>query len=98
MTIDKTQGFSGSLARFAPAPKFRMSGAFQKVMGAASQVAGGAVGAAAGAVGAVDSQYMEMINKQQALQEQMMLVSMISNTAKTEHDTKMAPVRNLRVA
>lgn len=86
-------GSSGVL-RYIPQPKSRNSGVFQKLLGAAGDL----VSKGAGAVSGIDPQYSELINRQMELQQQMMLVSMVSNTEKTQHDTRMAPVRNLRVA
>ena len=46
----------------------------------------------------INFEYAELINKQMEMQEQMMLVSMVSNIEKTTHETKMAAVRNIRVS
>ena len=46
----------------------------------------------------INSEYAELINKQMEMQEQMLLVSMVSNIEKTTHETKMAAVRNIRVS
>jgi len=46
----------------------------------------------------LNGEYASLIEKQMEMQEQMMLVSMISNSEKTEHETRMAAVRNIRVS
>ena len=45
----------------------------------------------------VDPKYSSLIEKQLEMQEQMQLVSLYSNIIKSEHETQMAAVRNIRV-
>lgn len=89
------------LERFQPEPLSDSSINFQDVLSTVGNVAGSVLRSATGVsfstgVAGVDSDYAAILNKQIALQEQMMMVSMQSNLIKTEHETKMAPVRNLR--
>lgn len=92
---------STDLERFQPEPLSDSSINFQDVLSTVGNVAGSVLRSATGvsfstSVAGVDSDYAAILNKQIALQEQMMMVSMQSNLIKTEHETKMAPVRNLR--
>ena len=45
----------------------------------------------------IDPTYAALIEKQLAMQEQMQLVSLYSNIIKSEHETQMAAVRNIRI-
>jgi hypothetical protein len=45
----------------------------------------------------IDPKYSALIEKQLEMQEQMQLVSLYSNIIKSEHETHMAAVRNVRV-
>lgn len=78
----------GDYARFIPEPKSGLD-TFQSVARAVSTIAGGLVG--------IDPEYRSLIEKQLQLQEQMQRVSMESNLARTEHETEMTPIRNLRL-
>ena len=82
---------SGSqLQRIMPEPKSNLA---QTLFSAAKGlVEGGA------SLSGIDSKYSSLIEKQMEMQEQMMLVSLVSNVEKTRHETRMAPVRNLRVS
>ena len=46
----------------------------------------------------IDPEYQALLEKQMEFQQQMMQVSLFSNLERTRHETKMAAVRNLRVA
>jgi len=46
----------------------------------------------------LDSNNMsDLLNMQIQIQQQMQVVSMISNVEKSKHETEMAPIRNMRV-
>lgn len=81
------------LTRFIPEPKSRVGQAFSGVLNAV----GGIVGAGASAAG-IDSEYQQLINQQIEVQQQMQLVSFVSNVEKSKHETQMAAVRNLRAS
>ena len=68
------------------------------VGGVAGDVGKVALGRAGLDLQGVDTEYADLLTQQMEVQKQMMLVSTISNVQKTEHDTDMAIVRNLRVA
>lgn len=65
------------------------------------QIVGGVGSAAAavagGALGGLDPTNQLLIAEQMRAQKEMMMVSLISNISKSEHETEMAAVRNVRV-
>ncbi len=71
-----------------------MSQTFQQALGAVAKVASTSIPGLAG----VSPEYSSMIQAQVEMQEQMMKVTLITNVERTRHETKMAPVRNTRVA
>ena len=81
--------FNSSI-RYSPEP--------QIANGIISNVASSLVGAASSGVAAAGGDFNSLLQYQIEAQKQMMLVSMQSNLSRTEHETKMTPVRNLRVA
>ena len=85
---------SGSLERFIPEPASRMSSGFRKALKAAQ----GAVSAVDSGLSGITGEMGDLLAQQKELQEQMMKISLVSNIMRTEHETKMATVRNLRVA
>ncbi len=86
----------GSYTKFRPQPKNSSSGIFSKLV---NFVRGGLNTATDVATsGIVNPEYQQLIERQMELQQQMMLVSMHSNLEKSKHDTRMAPVRNIRVS
>ena len=46
----------------------------------------------------ISPEYKDLINKQIEVQTQLQEVSFISNIERTNHESKMAPVRNIRLA
>src|SRR5687768_17501460 len=84
------------LRRFIPEPK-GSGAAFHRALEVAGDVAGSVLGKSGFGVSGLDAGLQDLLNRQMELQKQMMLVSMHSNIEKTDHDTRMAPVRNLRV-
>lgn len=46
----------------------------------------------------IDPDYQALIEKQMEFQQQMQRVSMETNVSRTEHETRMSVVRNVRVA
>lgn len=80
-----------------PQSKYRNSitSNFKDIVSSALKTAVGAAGSAAG----VDvGNYQGLIDQQLQLQKEMMNVSLVSNLNRTEHETRMAAVRNTRVA
>lgn len=80
------------LSRIMPEPKSNYS--FSNIL---TNIKDSILGTGSSVVG-IDSQYADLISKQMEMQEQMMLVSMVSNIEKTTHETKMAAVRNIRTS
>jgi len=83
------------LTRFLPEPKSRLGRSF----GAVLQSVGSAIaGVGGGVASSVNPEYMELINKQIEVQQQLLQVSLVSNVEKSKHETQMAAVRNVRAA
>jgi hypothetical protein len=82
------------LQRFAPEPSNRLGFSVQRALGGVASFALDAAGSFAG----IDPGYVDLINQQIMVQQQMQLVSMESNVEKSKHETMMAPIRNLRAA
>ncbi len=80
--------------RFAPEPKTGMSRGFRSALDAAENV----VSAGASVLLGLDPKYEALLQKQLHVQEQMQLISLRSNIEKSKHDSKMAAIRNIRVA
>lgn len=55
------------------------------------------VSSGAGSV-SIDPDYRALLEQQMFFQKEMQLVSMETNTSRTEHETRMTVVRNVRVA
>ncbi len=83
-----------SFKRMTPAPKSNAVKSFFNTLGNA------ATSALAGVAGGSSSlgEYSELINMQIQMQQEMMTVTMVSNIEKSQHETRMAPVRNIRVS
>lgn len=84
------------LQRFSPEPANSFLQGLGKTMRTAASYASSIAGFA-GQNTTLD-QFGELVRTQSEVQMQMMLVSMQSNLSRTEHETKMAAVRNMRVA
>ncbi len=82
------------LGKFMPEPETRLGKTFSSVMK-------GVMGAANGILGGVadiDGNYENLLSMQLQMQEQMQRVSLLSNIYKSEHETQMAAIRNIRVS
>ena len=82
----------GELARFIPEPKSTVMTGFKDVL----QTVGNTFGSVLGG-GQMGSDYAGLIQEQIRQQTQMQIVSLISNTEKSKHETAMTPLRNLSV-
>ena len=80
------------LKAYNPDVSFFNTGAITKIANQATSALTGGFGGTASATQSL------LLSQQQELQLQMMLTSMKSNILRTEHETKMAAVRNMRVA
>lgn len=85
-----TLGSSVANSTVAPRSSSSFGSMIQSVLG---NVLGKTVGASTG----IDPQYSALLEKQLEMQEQMQLVSLYSNIIKSQHETQMAAVRNIRV-
>jgi len=83
---------SSSLGRFIPEPKSSSGLSFGSVLSSLGSAAGGALSSAAGA-----NDFSGLIQEQIEVQKTMMVVSMESNLLKSDHETRMAVVRNAKV-
>jgi len=83
-----------TLERFKPEPVSRLGDGFRKAL----RLAKTAANAVDQGVGGITGEMRDLLNQQREMQEQMLKISLISNVMRTEHETKMAAVRNLRVA
>ena len=81
------------LQRFIPEPKNGLSMSFRKALEGAK-----ASGTGQNSLEEMPTELNELLAMQLEMQEEMMRVSMISNISRTEHETKMAAVRNMRLA
>lgn len=80
------------LERYAPEPSNTLGEAVRGILRGASSVLGGGAGTGIG-----DANPWDLINQQIEIQREMMMVTLWSNVKKSEHETEMAPVRNIRV-
>ena len=81
------------LVRFLPEPKSRLASTFKSVIGTVSSALSESTGAG---FGALPNEYVDLINKQIEVQQQMQLVTMYSNIERSKHETEMAAIRNIR--
>lgn len=82
------------MEQYLPEPSTTGYGAFGDVLQAASGIAGTAISAMSG----VDiSGFQQLLAAQMQAQMEMQQVSMISNVEKSRHESKMTPIRNIRV-
>jgi hypothetical protein len=82
------------LDRFGPEPASSTGEVFRSVVGTLSLVAGRFLGSNGAGI---SENPWDLIQQQLEIQKEMMVVSMYSNIKKSEHETQMAPVRNIRV-
>ncbi len=78
------------LTRYTPVPETESSIDFSGILETVADVAGSAVG--------IQSDFQDMISMQIYWQQQMQKVSLLSNIIKSEHETKMSAIRNVRTA
>lgn len=91
----------GRLARFIPEPTTRAGTSFSSVLngitGVLGRVAGAALGGSSGGIPGLSPEYVTLIEKQIETQMQMQLMTFHSNIEKSQHETKMTALRNVRV-
>ncbi len=86
-------GSDKGMVRIPPEPKSRLGVNFGSILSNVGAMVGSTLGAVSGGI---QPQYMELINKQLEMQEQMQLVSLHSNILKSQHESQMAAIRNIR--
>lgn len=84
---------SSAAARYLPEPAAKGVGLFRDVMGLVSDVEKGDVG---GVPTEALGDFAELIQMQIEVQKEMQTTTMVSNIEKSRHETKMAPIRNIR--
>ncbi len=92
----------GKVARFLPEPTNRSGLSFSSVLEGASGLVSKVAGIALGGGGAqqfpnLDPGYADLLQKQIEVQVQMQLMTLYSNIEKSQHETKMTSLRNIRV-
>ncbi|MGI6523688.1 MAG: hypothetical protein ACOX2O_00105 [Bdellovibrionota bacterium] len=80
------------MKRIMPEPKSRVN--FGAIVDSLRDIANQATHSAWG----INGDYQSLINQQLEAQRQMMMVSMVSNTEKSRHETRMTPIRNIKIA
>jgi hypothetical protein len=81
---------ASSLTRMLPEPRSSLASFGQSVLSTGM----GAIGSVMTG-GSMD--LTSLLNTQIQIQQQMQVISMASNIAKSQHETEMAPIRNMRV-
>ncbi len=88
---------ASGLTRYTPVPETESSSGFSEVLGAVGDTLA-TVGGVAGSVFGMQSEFQNMIGLQIYWQQQMQKVTLTSNIIKSEHETKMSAIRNVRTA
>ncbi len=91
LTVTASQSSVGDLVSYLPEPNSILASGFQALLQTGASVAGSVLS------GGIDPQYQALIQEQMRQQQQMQLVSLISNSEKSKHETAMTPLRNIRV-
>lgn len=89
---------SARLDSFLPQPKSSLGSAFGGFMrGALGSAAGALTGGGSNILLGLDSQYEQLLTLQMEMNALSQRTNLQSNVEKARHDTKMAPIRNIRV-
>ena len=91
LSINQIMSSMTKFQRMMPTPK---SSTAKSVFSTLGDVASSALGMNGSSLG----EYADLINTQIQMQQEMMTVTMVSNIEKSQHETRMAPVRNIRVS
>ena len=86
-------GAQPSASYYMPEPSSTGVGVFADVVGAVSNIAGEVGGVSLNATGS----FADLIQAQIQAQMEMQTTSMVSNIERSKHETKMTPVRNIRL-
>ena len=85
---------SSGLSRFIPEPRNRNQGSVSSIGGGFGSLLNGAASSFDGGA----ANYEALLETQQRLNFQNLFYSTVSNTRKSEHDTRMSISRNMRVS
>ena len=88
------QSTSGGLLRQLPEPRSSTGAWVSALTTTVGNVASTALGATSALGG---GEFGQLLTLQMEVQKEMAEVSMLSNISKSQHETEMAPIRNLRV-
>jgi hypothetical protein len=83
-----------ALLRVAPEPKNSLGSWMSSIASTGLSVARSVV---PGIDGLAGGDLTSLLNMQIQIQQQMQVVSMVSNVERSRHETEMAPIRNMRV-
>lgn len=86
---------ANSLLHYLPEPRNSLGSGFKAALSSVSDVLG--LGNLS-AVAQVPSEYAALISEQVRVQQEMMVVTFVSNIEKSRHETQMAAVRNVRTS
>ena len=81
--------------KYLPEPATTGVGMFRDVITAAGSVSGSLVGNVARTI--TGGSFEDLISQQIHIQQELQTATMMSNTEKSKHEAKMAPIRNIRV-
>ena len=81
---------------FLPEPRISNSPLVNNVIDAAASIGESAVGAASGDL--MLGKFEELLQVQIKAQEEMQSTNMVSNLERSRHESKMAPIRNIRLS
>lgn len=91
---EKNVHVKAKVGRYIPEPRNKVADTFSNVLQGTIRTAAGAISSGAG----INFDYAGLLQQQMQLQSEMQAISLESNVEKTKHETRMAPIRNTRVA
>jgi len=95
IVLSSVGAVSDQAAKYLPEPSVSGAGLFKDVLEVASSVGGAVVG---GVPNASLGDFGELISLQIEVQKELQSASMVSNVERSRHESKMAPIRNIRVS
>ncbi len=88
-----TKTLAATAERYLPEPAVTGIGAFGDVLDMVDQFTGDSVG---GVSTSALGDFADLIQMQIEVQKEMQTTTMVSNVEKSKHESKMAPIRNIR--
>jgi hypothetical protein len=89
---------SSNTRKYLPEPATKGIGIFKDIINIAGGLAKTVSSASGIGIGGVSDDFLSLLELQINAQKEMQSVSMMSNIEKSKHETRMTPIRNLRVA